>query len=489
VGSDCAIAARFAVEALGPWGVSTDEGLAFVQMADPLVDLWDITVGAVAGKDRIDSAASRFFGEGYELRWTHEVRKVTDKPLVGVGRFTNPDTMAMLVRSRELDLIGAARPSIADPFLPNKISEGRYSEIRECIGCNFCYSRAEYGGHLGCTQNAAAGEEHRRGWHPEVFTRATNSDRDVLVVGAGPAGLECAIVLAKRGFGRVHLVEQAGEIGGTSRWIPKLPGLGEWGRVLGWRTVQLERLRKNIEVHTGVSLGVDETLAYGAELVIVTTGSHWATDGLSGVTFGPIPGADASEPWVLTPEQIMLEGKRPPGRRVVVYDCDGYFMGAGLAELLVADGHEVVLATPHEQVAPVSHETLEAIRLRHHLHEIGVQMMTEISIETLQPGLALGLGPYEAPAQLSFDGIVLVTQRVSDDSLYRALMSQPPDILNSAGVEGVYRAGDCVAPRLLGDAIFDGHRLAREIDGDDPSVPLPYLRERPFAPPERVGAG
>ena len=170
VGSDCAIAARFAVEALGPWGVSTAEGLGFVQMADHLVDLWDITVGAVAGMARIDSAASRFFGEGYELKWTHEVRQVTDKPLVGVGRFTNPDTMAALVRSRELDLIGAARPSIADPFLPRKIEEGRYDEIRECIGCNFCYSRAEYSGHLGCTQNAAAGEEHRRGWHPEVFT-------------------------------------------------------------------------------------------------------------------------------------------------------------------------------------------------------------------------------------------------------------------------------------------------------------------------------
>jgi dimethylamine/trimethylamine dehydrogenase len=481
VGSDCAVAARFAVDALGPWGVNTSEGVGFVQMADHLVDLWDITIGTVAGMGRVDSAASRFFAEGYELKWTHEVRQVTDKPLVGVGRFTNPDTMAALVASRELDVIGAARPSIADPFLPRKIEEGRYGEIRECIGCNFCYSRAEYSGHLGCTQNAAAGEEYRRGWHPEVFTRAANADRDVLVVGAGPAGMECAIVLAKRGFGRVHLVEGAREIGGIARWIPKLPGLGEWGRLLGWRTVQLQRLHKNVEIVTGVTIGPDDALAYGAELVVVATGSVWAGDGLSGFSFGPILGADAEQPWVLTPEQIMLEGKRPPGRRVVVYDCEGYFMGAGLAELLREEGHQVVLATPHEQVAPVCQETLERLRMRRRLHEIGVQMMTEVSIESLEPGLALGVGPFDTPVRLLTDGIVLVTQRISRDSLYRELVSQPEDALRSAGVEGVYRVGDCVAPRMLGDAVFDGHRLAREIDSADPAVPLPYLRERPVA--------
>ncbi len=481
VGSSCAIAARFAVEALGPWGVSTPEGLAFVQMADHLVDLWDITVGALAGIGRIDSAASRFYGEGYELEWSHEVRQVTDKPLCGVGRFTNPDTMAALVRSRELDLIGAARPSIADPFLPRKIEEGRYGEIRECIGCNFCYSRAEYSGHIGCTQNAAAGEEYRRGWHPEVFTRAANADRDVLVVGAGPAGIECAIVLAKRGFGRVHLVDGADEIGGTARWVPRLPGLAEWGRVLGWRTVQLDRLHKTIEILTGVDIGLEQALAYGAELIVVATGSAWATDGLSGVTFGPIPGADATEPWLLTPEQIMLEGKRPSGRQVVVYDCEGYFMGAGLAELLRQEGHRVVLATPHGQVAPVCHETLEADRLRRRLHDLGVQMMTEVALESVQPRLARGLGPYESEVRLETDSIVLVTQRVSRDRLYRELVSQPADKLAAAGIEGIYRVGDCVAPRLLGDAIFDGHRLGREIDSADPEVPLPYLRERPVA--------
>ena len=246
--------------------------------------------------------------------------------------------------------------------------------------------------------------------------------------------------------------------------------------------MQLQKLRKNVEIVTGVTIGLEQALAYGAELVIVATGSAWAADGLSGVTFGPIPGADAGEPWVLTPEQIMLEGKRPPGRRVLVYDCEGYFMGAGLAELLREEGHDVVLATPHEQIAPVCFETLESHRLRRRLHEIGVRDDDrDLPRVCRARSLALGTGPYETPVRLATDAIVLVTQRISRDGLYRELVGQPEEVLRSAGIEGVYRAGDCVAPRVLGDAIFDGHRLGREIDSGDPALPLAYLRERPLA--------
>ena len=477
VGDDCAIVTRFAVDALDPYGIGLDEGLEFVALADHLVDLWDITIGAVSGPARVDSGSSRFYPEGHQLEWTARVREMTSKPIVGTGRFTNPDTMAAAVRSRQLDLIGAARPSIADPYLPKKIEEGRYDEVRECIGCNVCYSRANYHLHIGCTQNATAGEEFRRGWHPERFTRAANADRDVLVVGAGPAGLECAIVLGKRELRRVLLVEADTEIGGTTRWIPQLPGLGEWGRVLDWRQVQLQRLR-NVEVSTGARLGTQETLEYGAELVVVATGSHWATDGLNGITCRPIPGADASQPWVLTPEQVMVEAKRPPGERVVVYDCDGYFMGASLAELLALEGYRVTLATPYAQVAPLCVETLEADPLLRRLHEIGVSIATGMTVTALEPGRTLGQDMFANPVTLEADAVVLVTQRVSDDTLYTELTAESPESLSTAGIEGVYRIGDCVSPRLLGESIYDGHRLAREIDSLDPSVPLAYLRER-----------
>ena len=476
VGHDCAIAARISLDALGPAGVEIEEGLAFVRAADHLVDLWDVNIGSIDEWSK-DAGASRFFREGYQLEWTGRIREATAKPVVGVGRLTNPDRMAEIVSSGVWDVIGAARPSIADPFLPRKIEEGRLDEIRECTGANVCVAKAEDWRHLGCLQNATAGEEYRRGWHPERFARASNADRDVLVVGAGPAGMECAIVLGKRGLRRVHLVEAEAELGGCVRWISRLPGLGEWGRVVNWRTVQLGKLR-NVEVITGLELAAADAREYGAEIVVVATGARWAADGTSPATHAPIAGADASLAHVLTPEQVMVEGKRPPGSRVVVYDCEGYFAAAGLAELLAGERFDVELVTPLEQISPFSDMTLEGPLLRQRLHDRGVSMRREAAIIRVEPGGVTGETEFGDPFELETDGIVLVTQRISNDAVYVGLAGDE-EALRAEGVEAVYRVGDCVAPQLLADVIFDGHRLGREIDSPNPAIPLPALRERP----------
>jgi len=475
IGDECAIAVRLCIEALGPAGVQLGEGMGFVGLADHLVDLWDVNVGSITEWSK-DSGTSRFFSEGYQLEWTGRVREVTAKPIVGVGRLTNPDRMAEIIASGAWDLIGAARPSIADPFLPKKIEEGRYGEIRECIGCNICAAGAEYGNQIRCTQNATAGEEFRRGWNPERFEPASNSDRDVLVIGAGPAGMECAIVLGKRGMRRVHLIEAEPEIGGLMRWVPSLPGLGEWGRVLNWRAVQLQKLR-NVEVITGTRLDAASVHEYGAEIVVVATGARWAGDGVNFVTHDPIPGADASLPHVLTPEQIMLEGKVPPGKRVVVFDADGYFVAPGLAEKLVADGFQVELVTCHDLVSPLSDETLEGPLLRQHLHEAGIGMRTGCLLTGIQPGHLTANDHLGESFELAADAVVLVTQRLSNEQLFLELQGDE-EALRAEGIEAVYRIGDCVAPRLIAEAVFEGHRLGREIDADDPAIPLPYKRER-----------
>jgi dimethylamine/trimethylamine dehydrogenase len=451
VGDDCAIAVRLCVEALGPAGVELEEGLGFVRLADSLVDLWDVNVGSI-------------------IEWS------TAKPIVGVGRLTNPDRMSEIIRSGAWDLIGAARPSIADPFLPRKVEEGRYGEVRECIGCNICVLKAESGNHIGCTQNATAGEEYRRGWHPERFEPAENRDRDVLVVGSGPAGMECAIVLGKRGFRRVHLVEAEAEIGGIMRWIPRLSGLGEWGRVLNWRSVQLSKL-ENVEQITGARLSARDVRDYGAEIVVVATGARWAEDGLNFVTHEPIPGADASQPHILTPEQVMLEGKSPPGKRVLVFDAEGYFMAAGLAEKLAGDGFVVDLASPLDRIAPICDETLEGPMLRQHLHDLGIALRPGTMLTGIEPGRVTATDEFGEPFELEADAVVLVTQRLSDDGMYRELKAEA-DTLANDGIEALYRIGDCVSPRIIAEAIFDGHRLAREIDAENPAIPLPYKRER-----------
>jgi dimethylamine/trimethylamine dehydrogenase len=477
IGGDCAIATRIAVhgdsgvpgaETLP--GIYVDDMLKLVTMADDLVDLWDVTVGSWPE----DSGTSRYYPEGHERRWAHRVREATAKPVVAVGRYTSPDVMAEVIRSGAVDLIGSARQAIADPFLPRKVAEGRLEEIRECTGSNVCILREETFNHVGCVQNASAGEEYRRGWHPESVPATADPSRSVLVVGAGPAGMECALVLGKRGFAAVHLVEAEPEIGGKLRWARRLPTLGDWGRIIDWRAVQLSRL-PGMAVITGRRLALADVLDYGADLVVIATGSAWRGDGVQPGYPEPMPGADPALPHVLTPEQVCA-GKRPPGRRVVVYDTDGYYVAPGVAELLAADGFEVTVVTTFPVLSPVSDQTLEGDMLRAHLHVAGVAARHATTITGISAGSVTGHDRYGEPWSTGCDGVVLVTQQASQDTLYTELASDEA-ALAAAGISGLYRIGDAVAPRMISEAIFDGHRLAREIDATEPAQPAPYRRE------------
>lgn len=488
IGDECAVAARFSIDTLSrdDMGIRVaEEGVRFIEHVDHLVDLWDVQVGPPSLLDNEDDvASSRVRGENFQKPWVEQIRPYTKKPIVGVGRFTDPDAMVEAITSGQLDIIGAARPSISDPFLPKKIEEGRLDDIRECIGCNICLSRFIQGGNrLVCTQNATAGEEYRRGWHPERFERATNSDKNVLIVGAGPAGMECAIVLGKRGMSQIHLVDAEAELGGAMRWIPRLPGQGDWSRVVGYRQIQIDKLA-NVEFIPNTKLDAAGIREYGAEIVVLATGSTWSTDGLNGWTRNgwgrhTILGADASQPHCLTPEQIMLEDKRPSGGRVLVYDCDGYYVGVTLAEKLAVEGHDVTLVTPFQEAGPYLAYTFEATYMHRRLATLGVTVVSEHVLLEVEPGRMLGSKlPFGNPdVTWEADSVVLVTQRVSSDTLYHELANDQP-ALEREGISGLYRIGDCLEPRLIADSIFDGHRLGREIDGADPSAPLPFAREK-----------
>lgn len=289
------------------------------------------------------------------------------------------------------------------------------------------------------------------------------------------------MVLGKRGMRRVHLVEAQDDMGGIMRWIPELPGLGEWARVVNYRKIQIDKL-KNVEFIPDTKLDAKGVAEYGAEIVIVATGAHWATDGLNGATHDTIPGADASLPHVLTPEQIMVDGKAVPGSRVIVVDNDGYFMGVSLAEKLASDGKQVTILTPMGHIAPYMHFTLEAPNMHRKLHSLGVEIVTYHMPTKIEAGGVTAAHVYDADGHektWDADAVVLVTQRRSNEALFRELKdSVGIDGLRAEGVEALYRIGDCEAPRLIADAIFSGHRLAREIDTDNPAVALPFKRER-----------
>jgi dimethylamine/trimethylamine dehydrogenase len=485
VGDDCAIAVRISADSLmGDEGIVLERDcLPFVELVDDMVDLWDVVIGGYEWGE--DATPSRYYPSGRHLPWQSAVKAVTKKPVVGVGRFTDPDLMAKVINSGKLDIIGAARPSIADPYLPAKIHEGRLEDIRECIGCNACIARWEIGGPpLVCTQNATAGEEYRRGWHPELFSRARNADRDVLVIGAGPAGMECARVLGERQMNRVHLVDANTEPGGNVSWVSRLPGLGEWARVINYRKIQVEKL-PNVEFIPRRRLTAQEAAEYGAEIVIVATGASWSPTGLNPVTRANIPGANAELPWVLTPEQIMLDAKPVPGLTAVIIDMDGYHIGSGLAQRLVEEGKQVTVVTHLAEVGPYMHNTLELPNMHRFFHKSGVQTVTSSIVHRVEEGAAWISQVYDAAEHqhpLDADAVVLVTQRRSNDALYHGLKSEiGEEALRQEGVEAVYRIGDCVAPRIIAECVFDGHRIAREIDSDNPETPLPFKRDRRVA--------
>jgi dimethylamine/trimethylamine dehydrogenase len=492
VGDTCAICVRMSTDMfMGEPGTQLERDcVPFVEMCDDIVDVWDINVSGIAEWGE-DATPSRFYPSGRMLPWQKRIKEVAKKPVLGVGRFVDPNMMVEAIESGCLDIIATCRPSISDPFLPKKIDEGRLDDIRECIGCNICISRWEIGGPpLICTQNATAGEEYRRGWHPEKFSRAENADNDVLVVGSGPAGMECAMVLGKRGMRRVHLVEAQDDMGGIMRFVSQLPGLGEWARVVNYRRIQIDKL-KNVEFIPNTELDADGVKDYGAEIVVIATGAYWATDGLNGCTHDTIPGADASQPWCLTPEQIMRDGKEVPGDKVLIVDDDGYYMGPSLAEKLALDGKQVTLMTHLGHIGPYMHFTLEAPNMHRKLHKLKVEMVTYNIPTQMEQGKVTSAHVFDEEhlTEWDVDAVVLVTQRRSNEALFRELKDRIGlEALKAEGITALYRIGDCEAPRLTADCVFSGHRLAREIDSDDPATPKPFIRERRVIEREEAGS-
>src|SRR6185312_11988890 len=156
VGDTCAVPVRIAMsEFLGSDGLEPAEVEDAIAMMAELPDLWDLSLASWSK----DSQTSRFSEEGFQEPYIKGVKKLTTKPVVGVGRYTSPDTMVRVIRQGIMDMIGAARPSIADPFLPRKIEEGRLDDIRECIGCNICVTGDYTKTPIRCTQNPTMGEE------------------------------------------------------------------------------------------------------------------------------------------------------------------------------------------------------------------------------------------------------------------------------------------------------------------------------------------
>jgi len=467
VGDRCAVAVRFSAdEEIGQDGQPIyGERREMLEMLAELPDLWDINIADYS----LEMGVSRFVKEAALEPYMEWVKSVTTKPVVTVGRFTSPDTMVSQVKRGITDFIGAARPSIADPFLPRKIEDGRLSAIRECIGCNICYSGDGLGIPIRCTQNPTMGEEWRRGWHPEVIT-AKGSDARVLIVGAGAAGLEAARALGSRGY-EVMLAEATREIGGRITREAALPGMSEYIRVRDYREQQLTQMT-NVEIFRESRLAAQDVFAVEADHVAIATGARWRPDRFDEEVYLPIATGEAAAR-VFTPDDIM-DGTLPDGP-TVVFDGDGYYMGSVMAERIRAEGHAVTYVTPSDSVSHWAGNTSERWRIRTHLMALGIRIETAQTVMGFDGAEALLECAYSrAEKAVAARNVVMVTARRPNDALFHAVQAE-------AGPDGLpftlTRIGDCEAPAIIAAAVYAGHRYAQELDAEvDIDVPLKHDR-------------
>ncbi len=465
VGDDCAIALRFAVdEMLGSEGMQAqEEGRAVVELLAELPDLWDVNVADWSN----DSATTRFEPrDGFQTSYIEFVKQVTSKPVVGVGRLTSPDLMASLVRKGILDFIGAARPSIADPFLPNKIREDRIEEIRECIGCNICVSSDSLGVPIRCTQNPTMGEEWRRNWHPEIIERRVNEEA-ALVVGSGPAGLECAMQLARRGY-EVTLAEAKQEFGGRVMQEAALTGLSAWKRVTDHRIYDLQQ-RGNVQLFTDSRLSASEVIELGIPNVFVATGAKWQRDGRGKSAFHGVSIGLGSQ--IFTPDDIVA-GVMPQDGPIVVYDDDQAYLGGVLADHLAQVGREVVFVTPASIVSPFTELTLEQTKVQRSLLEKGVRLNLSQTLAGIAPGQATLQCVYTGRENsIECSSVVLVTQRMRETTLYDELCG-----LTASPLKTLELIGDAANPGLIADAVYSGHMAARNFERNADDIDREFFR-------------
>ena len=468
-GDRAAIAVRMSTDELLNFKSESSQSEAheFFEINGELPDLWDIKMSSWFK----ECPSGRFAEPGHMEPYNGFVKKLTSKPVVGVGWFTSPDIMAKQINDGILDFVGAARASIADPFLPNKIKEGREDDIRECIGCNICASCYNQGIPVRCTQNPSMGEEWRRGWHPEKV-KPKSSDNSVLVIGGGPAGLEATLSLARRGYS-VAIADSEKELGGRINKEAKLPGMSSYKRVIDYRVSQINQL-ENVDVYLDNTMARDDVLELGFDHVVTATGSTWQPS-IMDEKSAPILITKTDS--IFTPEDV-LEGCELQSP-VIIFDFDYYYMGGLIAEYIKGLGHEVIIITPFEKVSPWSFNSNEVSEIESRLLDKDIKVLTEHRIIDIGES-SLGIIHQVTNKKTDVDrgSLVLVGHRKQSDSLY-TLLTSDEDALKASGIKSVQNIGDSNAPGAIVHATYAGHLYANTFDQEDGASSSDFKLEYP----------
>ena len=446
VGADFTVGIRLCADEMLPWGglnLADVQGLAQRFEATGLLDFMDLSIGTFYNLYLVEG--SMHTPLGYTIPLAAAIRSRIKLPVFCTGRINDPMMAEKVLANGQADVIGMCRALICDPFLPRKAQEARLGDIRYCIGDNQnCIGRIAMGKPLGCIQNPAVGLEKQWG---EGTLRQAPVKKKVMIIGAGPAGMWAAKMAGRRGH-EVDLFDKNDRLGGQVLIAMKGAGREEFGVLIRNEKSQLEKA--GVKVHLGVEVTAEMVLAQGPDVVICATGSVPARNPAVGGAHGPA---------VFNVWQV-LKGEAELGKRVCLVDGDGSHRATSTAEFMADRDKavQIVCASLYvgADLGPLQDLHLTRQRLLNKgctfvpdtavleiSGEAGAKMLKGVNVYS---NVVTELGP--------FDSVVLALNQEVEDRLYKALKHK---------VKELYRIGDCVAPRKVDMAIWEGHKVGREI--------------------------
>jgi mycofactocin system FadH/OYE family oxidoreductase 2 len=444
VGNDFTLGIRMCADEMIPGGLDLGQVQEICALFEKsgLIDFMDLSIATFYNLYLVEG--SMHSPLGYTIPLAAGIREKIKLPVFCTGRINDPVMAEKVLASGQADMIGMCRALICDPYLPKKAQEGRLDDIRYCIACNQgCIGRIGMNKSLGCVQNPAVGREKE--WGEGTLEKASVK-KNVTIVGGGPAGMWAAKMAGRRGH-KVTLIDRNEALGGQVITAMKGVGRDEFGVIIRNEKSQVDKA--GVTIKLGVEASKEQLLAGNPDVVIVATGSVPKKH--------PVGGADG--PAIFNVVQV-LNGEAELGERVCLIDYDGHQRATATAEFIANQGKKVDMITSSLFICAELGPTQDLYSSRQRLLQKGVTFTPDIAV--MEVGGEAGAKTVKGFNVYSnvwfdwgpYDSLVLVMGQQVDDDLYMSLKGTVPEL---------YRIGDCVSPRKVDMAIWEGHKLGREI--------------------------